>query len=331
MYKIAFDVMGSDHGSKVAIQAASEFLKDKNDLVIIFVGDKAEIESAIKEFNISENKYEILATTETIDMNGSILDVRRKKDASMVKALELVKNKKVDGMLTAGSSAAFLGGSHFIIGEFDGVSRPAFMPTWPTIKNNTTLFLDAGANLENTSQDLHTYAQLATIYAKTILNIKKPKVGLLNVGIEESKGKDLQKETYKLLKEDKSINFFGNIESREMISGEVDIIVTDGFSGNIALKSMEGSLKNMMSVISKSMKKNLFRKLRAVLLLKAFKEVAETFDYKNHAGAILLGVDGIVFKSHGSSDVKSFRATLRMTYAAITGDVLTKMKKELTK
>lgn len=327
MYKIAFDVMGSDYGPKAAIQAAAEFLKDKKDLCLIFVGNEQEINDAINEFPIPKEKYEIFPTSEVIDMKGSVLDVRRKKDASIVRALELVKKQKVDAMLTGGSSSAFIVGAHFILGELENVTRPGFMPTWPTIKEGkTTLFLDAGANIDNTSDDLVGYAKMASIYAQTILKIDQPKVGLLNIGTEDSKGKDFHKETYQKLIADKTIHFVGNIESREMIAGKVDIMVTDGYAGNIALKAMEGALKNLMKVIKLTLTKNLWRKIKALSLRKSFKEVGEKFDYKNYAGAILLGIDGIVFKSHGSSDVKSFKATLRMTYDAVCNDVLTKMK-----
>lgn len=331
MYKIAFDVMGADHGVPTAINAAATFLKKHPDLKIIFVGSEKEINKAIADNgNLKIQQYEIFPTTEFIEMNGSILDLRRKKDASIVRALELVKDKKVDGMLTGGNSGAFLGGAHFILGEFKGIERPGFMPTWPTIKpNHLLLFLDAGANNDNTAQDLFNYAKMANIYTKAILKIKSPKIGLLNVGEEDNKGRDVQKEAFKLLRGDSKLNFIGNIEAREMISGQVDIIVTDGFSGNIALKSMEGSLKNLMKVIKESLTKTFMRKIFAGALKSAFKEIGTKFDYKNYAGAILLGVNGIVFKSHGSSDEQAFGATLKMTYDAVKNDVLNKIQKEV--
>ncbi|WP_031542035.1 phosphate acyltransferase PlsX [Mesoplasma photuris] len=329
MYKIAFDVMGADNGAGTAVEAAIDFLKDKKDLVIVFVGDEKQINDAIvKNGGLDKSKYEILPTTEVIDMHGSIMDVRRKKDSSLVRSLEVVKNGSVNGMLTGGNSAAFIAASHFILGEFEGVTRPGFMPTLPTVQaDKITLLLDAGANIDNKPEDLVGYAKMATIYSQQIKGIKKPKVGLLNVGKEDHKGKEMHKETYKLLSEDKTINFVGNIEAREMNSGEIDVLVTDGFTGNIALKAIEGMAKNIMGAIKESITKTFFRKINALCLKPAFKEVGAKFDYKNHAGAILIGVNGIAFKSHGSSDVKSFKATLRMTYEAIENDVLNKMKK----
>lgn len=330
MHKIAFDVMGSDKGLVPAINAGIKFLETHQNLELFFVGDRKAIENHLKTLKKLPKNFQIIGTTEVINMDGGILDVRRKQDSSLVKALEMVRDKKVDGMLTGGSSAAFIAGAHFILGEFPGINKPGFMPTWPTIKeNHTVLFLDAGASTENSAQDLYNFGKMATIYAQTILHKGEPKVSLLNIGEEKSKGKDLHREAYQLLKQDKKINFIGNIESREMISGKTDIIVTDGFSGNIALKAMEGALKNLMKVIKGTITKNIFRKIPALLLKKSFREVGRKFDYKNYAGAILLGVNGIVFKSHGSSDEQAFTSTLRMTYEAVQSNVLTKIKAKM--
>ncbi|ATQ35386.1 glycerol-3-phosphate acyltransferase PlsX [Mesoplasma entomophilum] len=330
MYKIAFDVMGSDNGSLVAIEAASKFIKTKKELYLIFVGDKEQIETSLKKFPIDESRYEILATTEFIDMNGSIMDIRRKKDSSMVKALEALKDNKVDAMITGGNSAAFIAGSHFILGELNGISRPGFMPTLPTAVNNKlTLLLDVGANLEADVEDIIGYAKMANIYSKSVLKIENPSIAQLNIGEEKSKGTLLQKEIYKELEADENINFFGNLESRDILAGKVDIIVTDGYTGNMCLKAFEGASKILMTEIKSQLYKTIFTKLKALTLKKSFNNVSKKFDYKNHSGAILLGVNGIAFKAHGSSDVKSFEATLRMTCDAIENDVLNKIKKEL--
>ncbi|ATZ16253.1 phosphate:acyl-[acyl carrier protein] acyltransferase [Entomoplasma freundtii] len=330
MHKIAFDVMGSDKGLIPAINAGLHFLQNHHDVEIFFVGNQKAIENHLATVPNCPKNYQIIDTPEVIGMDGGIMDIRRKPDSSLVKALELVKNKSVDGMLTGGSSAAFIAGAHFILGEFEGVGKPGFMPTWPTIvENHTVLFLDAGANTDNSAQDLYNFAKMATIYAQTVLHQERPRVSLLNIGEEKSKGKDVHREAYELLKADQKLNFQGNIEAREMISGSTDIIVTDGFSGNIALKAMEGALKNLMKVIKTTLTKSLIRKIPALFLKKAFKEVGTKFDYKNYAGAILLGVNGVVFKSHGSSDEQAFGSTLRMTYEAIQGDVLAKIKTKM--
>ncbi|AAT75587.1 fatty acid/phospholipid synthesis protein [Mesoplasma florum L1] len=330
MYKIAFDVMGSDNGSAVAIEAASRFIKSRKDLYLVFVGDEDQIKTSLEKFPIDESRFEILATKEFIDMNGSIMDIRRKKDSSMVRALETLKDKKVDAMITGGNSAAFIAGSHFILGELNGISRPGFMPTLPTaVSNKLTLLLDVGANLEADIEDIIGYAKMANIYAKNVLKIENPLIAQLNIGEEKSKGTLLQKEIYKELESDENINFFGNLESRDILAGKVDIIVTDGYTGNMCLKAFEGASKILMTEIKSQLYKTIFTKLKALTLKKSFDNVSKKFDYKNHSGAILLGVEGIAFKAHGSSDVKSFEATLRMTCDAVENDVLNKIKKEL--
>ncbi|AEM68613.1 fatty acid/phospholipid synthesis protein PlsX [Mycoplasma putrefaciens] len=329
MFKIAFDVMGSDLGCQTAIQAASEFIKDHNDLFLFLVGDQVQIKDALKTFDITENKYQIIHTTQVIDMNGSILDIRRKKDASIIKTLELVRDQQVDGMLTGGNSAVFIAASHFILGELENIKRPAFMPTMPNIKDKLTLLLDVGANSENDVDDLVGYAVMANVYAQQILKIKKPTIGLLNIGTEKSKGNELQRQTFNLLTQKKELNFVGNVEARDILTGQVDVIITDGYSGNIALKACEGTAKVLLTEIKKQITSSLFKKICALMLKPAFKKVALKFDYKNHAGAIVLGSNGICFKSHGSSDVQSFKATLRMTLQAVRNDVLNKIKKGL--
>lgn len=327
MYKVAFDVMGSDNGSLVAIEAASKFIKTRKDLYLVFVGNKEEIEAGLQKFSIDQSRFEILETSEFIDMNGSIMDIRRKRDSSIVRALELLKEKKVDAMITGGNSAAFIAGSHFILGELPGVTRPGFMPTLPTaVDNKLTLLLDVGANLEADIEDIIGYAKMANVYSKSVLKVENPVIAQLNIAEEKSKGTLLQKEIYKELEANEEVNFYGNLEARDILAGKVDIIVTDGYTGNMCLKSFEGASKILMNEIKTQLYKTIFTKLKALTLKKSFNNVSKKFDYKNHSGAILLGVDGIAFKAHGSSDVKSFEATLRMTCDAIENDVLNKIK-----
>jgi glycerol-3-phosphate acyltransferase PlsX len=332
MIKIGFDVMGSDKGPEVAVEAAMKFLENHEDLILYFYGDESKIKRAINKQKspVKDFHYEIVPTTEVIDMNGTILDIRRKKDASLVRVLEDLKAKKLDAMLTGGPSAPFIAGAQLLVGNIVGIKRSGFMPTIPSIvEDKTLLLIDAGANLVNSAEELLMFAKMASIYAKNIKDIRRPKVGLLNVGTEEKKGQDFHKEAYQLLSKDEEINFVGNIEPRSIVAGEIDIMVTDGFTGNIALKTAEGVAKSLMLAIKNEITKTGFRKLLALGLKPAFKDLAAKFDYKNHAGAILLGIDGIVFKSHGSSDVRSFTATLRMTYDAVKNDVLKKIKNDI--
>lgn len=332
MYKIGYDVMGSDKGVEVAVEAASEFIKNKDELFLVFVGDENEIEKALLNHKIDKSRYSITPTTEIIDMNGSIMDIRRKRNSSLVRVLELLRDKEVDAIITAGNSAAFIAGSHFILGEIEGIKRPGFMPTIPTAVNNkVTLMLDVGANIECDVEDIVGFARMATIYSNSVLKVNKPLVSMLNIGEEETKGTLLQKETFRELQKDDFLNFYGNMEAREILAGKVDIIVTDGYTGNMSLKSFEGASKILLSEIKKELTSTLFNKLKAFTLKKAFKKVGTKFDYKNHSGALLIGVDGIAFKSHGSSDAQSWKGTLRMTCDAIENDVLSKIKKGMAK
>ncbi|AUM62898.1 phosphate acyltransferase PlsX [Spiroplasma monobiae] len=327
---IAFDVMGSDNGLIPAVDAAIKLLGEQKDLKIIFVGNEEALKKELSSRKHNPDQVEIKNATEVIEMTDGIMDIRRKKDSSMVRALELVRDGKAHGITTGGATAPFIAGCHFIIKKMDGIERPGFMPVIPTnVKDKTTLLLDVGANLECDPEDLVNFAIMATAYSKAVKGIKNPTVALLNIGEEKSKGLELHKEAYKLLEANKEINFVGNLESRYLVNGQVDIIVTDGYSGNIALKALEGMGKTLLNEIKSAITKTLFRKLAALRLKKAFKEVAAKFDYKNHAGAILLGANSIAFKSHGSSDKTAFYATLKMTYNAIKNDVVNKVKKAL--
>jgi len=327
---IAFDVMGSDNGLIPAVDAAIKLLYERNDLKIIFVGNEIEINELLKTKKYDKKRIEIFNTTEVIEMTDGIMDIRRKKNSSMVKAIELVKNGKADAVASGGATAPFIAGCVFILKTLEGVKKTAFMPVMPTIKTGkVVLLLDAGANSENSGADLEKFASMANAYAKVILGVVDPKIGLLNVGEEKTKGLDYHREAYELMSKNSSINFVGNVESRELASGDVDILVSDGLTGNITLKAIEGMAKNLMKEIKAAITKTFFRKLKALGLRKAFKEVAAKFDYKNHAGAILLGLNNIAFKSHGSSDMQSFHATLRMTYEAIKNDVINKIKSAL--
>lgn len=327
---IAFDVMGSDNGLIPAVDAAIKLLYERNDLKIIFVGNEIEINKLLKTKKYDKKRIEIFNTTEVIEMTDGIMDIRRKKDSSMVKAIELVKDGKADAVVTGGATAPFIAGCVFILKTLEGVNKTAFMPVIPTVKTGTVvLLLDAGANSENSGADLEKFASMANAYAKVILGLPTPKIGLLNVGEEKTKGLDYHREAYELMSKNSSLNFVGNVESRELASGDVDILVSDGLTGNITLKAVEGMAKNLMKEIKAAITKTFFRKLKALGLRKAFKEVAAKFDYKNHAGAILLGLNNIAFKSHGSSDTQSFHATLRMTYEAIKNDVINKIKSAL--
>ncbi|WP_338984006.1 phosphate acyltransferase PlsX [Spiroplasma endosymbiont of Othius punctulatus] len=330
MIKIAFDVMGSDNGPKIAIKAALNFLKKNKDVELHLVGQEEIIKTELSSNKYNGSNIVIHNATQVIEMSDGILSVRRKNDASMLVALRLIKDKVVDGALTAGASGPYIAGCHFVLGEFEGISKPGFMPIIPTeVKGRATALLDVGANLENSPEDLVNFALMANIYMKEILGYENPRIGLLNIGEEKSKGLPLQVETYKLLIERTDIKFIGNIEGYEIFTNKADIIVSDGFTGNVMLKTMEGAAKSVSKIVSGHVKKNIIRKIFAIPLIPAFRGAKKQMDVREYGGAILLGVDGIAFKAHGSSDEVGFEATIRMVHQAVKSEVLAKMKEKL--
>lgn len=328
--KITVDVMGSDLGFKPLVNASLTFLELFDDISIILVGKMNLLKKYLNTKKIKPTilkRLEILNANEEILMTDSILEIRRKKDNSMAKAIECVVNNKASAVCTAGASGPFIAANHLILGEIAGIKRPGFMAIMPTkIIGKQILFIDVGANIENDSYDLEMFAMMANIYVNKIWKINQPKIALLNIGIESSKGNQLQKETYNLLKNNKQLNFIGNIEPNNFMNGTVDVVVTDGFTGNIALKSVEGMARNLLGSLKNSFTKNFFRKLLALGLKKSFNEVRNTFDYKNTGGAILCGVNGISFKAHGSSDEQAFLSTLKLVRSALKENVLSVIK-----
>lgn len=334
--KIAFDVMGSDNGSKNPIVAALKMIKEFKDLEIILVGDELEINTRLTEIFKGEtipNQISINHAKDVIPMTAGPFEAVRMRNSSMSQAVKLVKDGKADGVLSSGSTAAYLGVCHLILGEIPGIKRPAFMPIMPTLKGKNVLLLDVGANLENSVDELISFALMAHVYSQTILNIARPSIALLNIGTEENKGLKIQKETYAKLKEltqSKArlsfLNFHGNIEPRDVLNGDVDIVISDGYSGNIVLKSVEGMASLIFTLLKQAYKKNLWRKFLALLSLSVFKSIKASFDYKNTGGAQLIGINGICFKAHGSSDSQAYYSTLKLLRQAIAQDVTNKIK-----
>lgn len=337
--KIAFDVMGSDNGSKNPILAALKIIKEFNDLEIILVGDEEEINRILAEIFKGEKipaRISIHHAKDVVPMTAGPFEALRMSNSSMSQAVKLVKEKKADGVLSSGSTAAYLGVCHLILGEISGIKRPAFMPIMPTLKQKNVLLLDVGANIENSVDELISFALMAHIYSQTILNIARPSIALLNIGTEENKGPKVTKETYAKLKELTQsnarlsfLNFHGNIEPRDVLSGDVDIVVCDGYSGNVVLKSLEGMASLIFTLIKQEYTKNIWRKFLGLLSTSVFKGIKKSFDYKNTGGAQLMGINGICFKAHGSSDARAYYSTLKLLRQAIAQDVTNKIKEQV--
>ena len=315
---ILLDAMGGDNAPDANIKGAINAINQiKADIVLI--GKEEVIKTKIKELygkNIEEisPRLKIQNATETIEMEDTpTVAIKRKKDSSMVVGFKMLKEGKGDVFISAGNSGALLTGATLLVGRIKGIDRPALAGILPAYKSRLVL-IDSGANTNCKPINLLQFAQMSTIYIRNTFGIEKPRIGLLNIGTEETKGNELTKESYQLLK-DKSeqlgINFIGNVEGRDAFSGEIDAIVTDGFTGNIFLKAVEGLGKFVKKSLTESLMKNILSKLAAIPTLPAIKRFSQTMDYKSYGGALFLGVKKPVVKAHGSSDERLFEFTIK--------------------
>ena len=303
------------------------------------IGKEEVIKSKIKEIynkELSEitNRITIKNATETIEMEDIPTQaIKYKKDSSMVVGLNMLKEEQGDVFISAGNSGALLTGATLLVGRIKGVDRPAIAPMLPSYKKGLML-IDAGANTNCKPINLLQFAQFANIYLKNIYKIEKPVIGLLNIGTEATKGNDLMKESYKLLKEKSNeygINFVGNVEGREAFSGEIDAVVTDGFTGNIFLKTVEGFGKLVKRSLTESLKKNILSTIGAIPALPGIKRFSKTMDYKEYGGALFLGVKRPVVKAHGSSDEYLFYFTIKQAEKFSESKAVEILKEEFEK
>ena len=337
--KIILDAMGGDNAPDSTIKGAIRAIKEIESEIIL-VGNENIINSKIKEFygkeNISEitDKIKIHNTTETIEMEDIPTQaIKQKKDSSMVVGFNLLKQGEGDVFISAGNSGALLTGATLLVGRIKGVDRPAIAPMLPAY-NKGLLLMDAGANTNCKPLNLLQFAQMANIYLRKICNVEKPVIGLLNIGTEETKGNDLTKESYKLIKENAeeyNINFIGNVEGREAFSGEIDAIITDGFTGNVFLKTVEGLGKFVKRSLTENLKRNVFTMLGALPAMPAIKKFSKSMDYKEYGGALFLGVKKPVVKAHGSSDEYLFYFTIKQAERFVKSNAVEVMKEEFEK
>ena len=335
---ILLDAMGGDNAPDATIKGAVKAI-DQIKAKLILIGNEDIIKSKIKEFynkDISEisDRLEIRNATETIEMEDIPTQaIKRKKDSSMVVGFNMLKTGEGDVFISAGNSGALLTGATLLVGRIKGVDRPALAGILPAYKSRLVL-MDCGSNTNCKPINLLQFAQMSSIYLKTTLGVENPRVGLLNIGTEETKGNELTKESYKLLKEkseELGINFIGNVEGRDAFSGSVDIVVTDGFTGNIFLKAVEGLGKFVKRSLTESLKKNILSKIAALPSLPAIKRFSKTVDYKEYGGALFLGVNKPVVKAHGSSDEKLFEFTIKQAEQFVENKAVDKLIEEFQK
>ncbi len=306
--KVAVDAMGADNKIEVEVKAAMQAIAENNEIEVCLFGSEKEI----NKYLTKHERISVVDCSEIIDINEEpVIQIRSKKDASMVKALKAVKNGECDCIVSAGSTGGLVAGGLLVIGRIKGVKRPALAPIIPS--ENVKVMLDIGANDETKEEYLIQNAKMGAEYAK-LLNVKLPKVVLLNIGAEAKKGTPVYQSVYKSLSADNTINFSGNIEGRDIIGCDANVIVTDGFSGNIALKTLEGTAKFMSSVIKDVLYKNFKTKVAGAMLKNDLKDGFKMFDYHEVGGSILLGTKNVVVKAHGSSTAYSFKQAILLAY-----------------
>lgn len=308
--RIAVDGMGGDFAPVEVVHGCVLAVKEYG-VEVTITGPKEVIEKELAKYEFDHSKIEILDAREVISLDEApVMAMRRKKDSSLRRAFDLVKEGKADAVVSAGSTGALLAGGLLVIGRIKGIDRAALAALIPG-KNGHFMVLDLGANADIKPQNLVEFAKMGRVYFESVLGYIKPKVGLVNIGAEEEKGNELTKAGYQLLKADKTINFIGNVEPREITDGDVQILVCDGFTGNTILKMYEGVVKNLMSMIKEAMLSTPRGKVGALLVKPALKEFLKSHDYKEEGGAALFGVDGLVIKAHGTSDARAYKNAIR--------------------
>lgn len=310
MTKVVLDAMGGDNAPGEIVKGAVDALAREDGLHIILVGRREDIERELAKYSYDKSRMEIVHAEEVIETaEPPVNAIRKKKDSSIVVGMKMVKEGQADAFVSAGSSGAILVGGQVIVGRIKGVERPPLAPLIPTEKG-VSLLVDCGANVDARPSHLVQFAKMGSIYMEHVMGIKNPTVGIVNIGAEEEKGNALVKETFPLLKEEKSIHFIGSVEAREIPSGQADVIVCEAFAGNIILKLFEGVGNTLIREIKGGMMKNLRSKIGALLVKPALKETLKKFDTAEHGGAPLLGLNGLVVKTHGSSKSKEISNTL---------------------
>jgi glycerol-3-phosphate acyltransferase PlsX len=318
--------MGGDNAPEEIIKGVVAAVQNMSGLYVTLVGREEVIKSHLAE--PVSSRINIVHAEEVIETGEDpLVAIRKKKNSSMLAALDLLKKKQVDACVSAGSTGAFMSGALFGVGRIKGIERPALAPILPTLTGNAML-IDCGANVDCKPEFLLQFGMMGSVYMHRVMGIDRPRVGLLNVGVEEEKGSAAYKEAHKLLK-GANLNFVGNIEGRDAMDGTVDVIVCDGFAGNILLKTAEGVAMYIFTLLKKELTASPAKKIAAAILKPGFKNVKASLDYTETGGALLLGIDGVAVKAHGSSNAKAFENALRQAATAVDKDVVGNIRRSL--
>ncbi|MCK4437035.1 phosphate acyltransferase PlsX [bacterium] len=327
--RVAIDSMGGDKAPQVNVEGAVSAAKEM-DLELILVGDETAIKKELARHETKGLKISLKRATEVVGMDESpISAIRRKKDSSIIKAVKLLQEGRAEAMVSAGNTGAALAAGKIYLGTLPGVDRPAIAASMPT-PTSISILLDAGANVDSKPKNLCQFAIMGSIYAEYILGKPKPKVGILSIGEEEWKGNELTREAYRLVKET-SMNFIGNVEGRDIFNGQVDVIVCDGFIGNIVLKAAEGLAETLESSLRKELGRRMRARLGALFIKRAYGDFQKKVDYAERGGAPLLGIDGVCIISHGSSSPKAIKNAIRVARELVSRQVNEHIKEAISR
>lgn len=329
--KIAVDAMGGDHAPGAIVEGTVNYLKDDEDVCLVLVGKKRVIKRELKKNNVVNlDRIKVIAATEEISMREHFLSYWRKREQTSIKmALDLIKKNEAQAMVSAGNTGAIMAIAKNTLGTIKNIDRPALALMIPTLKGNS-LIVDVGANVDPKPRNLVQFALMGKVYLENVQGVKDPKIALMSIGEEETKGNELTRTTYNILKS-LDINFIGNIEGRDAYIGEADLIVTDGFTGNVILKVAEGVINVTASMLKREIMSNLLSKIGFFFLRSSFRRLMKKFDYTEYGGALLLGVNGIVVIGHGNSNAKAIKNAIDLSKKFITENILGKISNEIGK
>lgn len=329
--KIIVDCFGGDHSPSANVDGSLEALKQFDDLYLILTGDEDAIKKELKDKKYDAGRLKIVHAPDVVTCDDKPTDaIRLKRESSMMKAIKLLReDDDIAGMVSTGSTGALVAGATLRIGRLRGVIRPAFCPILPTMNGGVVGICDSGANVDVTSDYLQQFALMGSLYLETVYKVPSPRVALLNIGTEETKGDNLRKEAYAVLRDTPGINFAGNMESRDLLSGKFDLVVCDGFSGNVLIKSTEGACLEMLKKLKTDISSSIINKIGALFMYRMFMKEKEFMNYQNYGGSVLLGTAKVVVKGHGSSKSTAVAKCIEQAYRMQAGSLNEKIESAL--
>ncbi len=324
--KVVVDGMGGDKGSKEILKGIELALREIPDVEIIVTGKEKILNEIIDKMKLDRNRLTVINADEVVEMDDDpIVAMKTKKNSSLSVGLDVVKKGDGDAFVSAGNTGAHISTSQLKLRRIKGILRPAIATVFPSKKGNI-VFMDMGANADTKPEFINQFAVMGSEFAKEILQKENPKVGLLNIGSEEGKGNELTREAYDLLKENKEIDFFGNIESREIMAGDVDVIVTDGFTGNMVLKASEGMAKFIFDTLKEEIGNSFMAKIGFLFMKSALKNMKKKLDSSEYGGALFIGLNGLSLKAHGNSDARAFKNAIKVANDFAKHEFIQKLK-----